>query len=331
MSKSSNQKLKILYLLKILIEKTDTDHTLTVPEMILELKKYDINAERKSIYDDIESLKTFGIDILCRKSKTHDYYIANRTFELAELKLLADAVASSKFITEKKSRELIKKIGSLTSSHEARQLTRQIYVAGRVKAMNEKIYYNVDLINQAITENNQISFKYFEYTIDKKKQYRNDGNKYIASPYALTWDDENYYMISYYEKYNGITHFRVDKMENIEITDQKSRSEEINIVEYTKKIFSMYGGEEETVKIQFDNSLLSVIIDRFGMNVITHKVDEDSFIAIFKVEISPPFWGWLFQFGNKAKIVEPEDVREEFVRFIDTVKDNYTMINYKVN
>ncbi|MEL7647306.1 MAG: WYL domain-containing protein [Sedimentibacter sp.] len=323
MSKTSNQKLKLLYLLKILMEKTDTDHTLTVPEMIFELDKYNIKAERKSIYDDIESLISFGIDILCRKSKTYDYYIASRTFELAELKLLADAVASSKFITEKKSRELIKKIGSLTSSHEAKQLVRQIYVAGRVKTMNEKIYYNVDVINHAIGSNKQISFKYFEYTIDKKKRYRNDGIKYIASPYALTWDDENYYMISYYEKYNGITHFRVDKMEDIEITDQNCHTEDMNIVEYTKKIFSMYGGEEETVNIQFDNSLLGVVIDRFGKETVTYKIDENSFMAILTVEVSPPFWGWIFQFGNKAKIISPEKVREEFVEYINEVKEGY--------
>ena len=168
MSKLPNQKLKLLYLLKILMEKTDEQHKLTVPEMIEELKKYNINAERKSIYDDIEFLKTFGIDILCQNSKTYDYYIASRTFQLAELKLLADAVASSKFITEKKSRQLIKKIGSLTSSHEAKQLTRQIYDAGRVKTMNEKIYYNVDIIHQAISSNKQVSFKYFEFNQQSK-------------------------------------------------------------------------------------------------------------------------------------------------------------------
>jgi len=323
MSKLSNQKLKLLYLLKILMEKTDTEHTLTVPEMIKELKNYNINAERKSIYDDIESLKTFGIDILCKKSKTYNYYIASRTFQLAELKLLADAVASSKFITEKKSKQLINKIGSLTSSHEAKQLTRQIYVAGRVKAINEKIYYNVDIIHQAISNNKQISFKYFEYTLDKKKRYRNDGNKYTVSPYALTWDDENYYMISYYEKYDGITHFRVDKMTDIEILELESRKEEINIAEYTKKIFSMFVGEEETVRIQFDNSLLGVVIDRFGKDTVTYKIDDNSFMAILTVEISPPFWGWIFQFGNKARIVSPGKVREEFVEYINCVKGCY--------
>jgi predicted DNA-binding transcriptional regulator YafY len=323
MSKLPNQKLKLLYLLKILMEKTDTEHTLTVPEMIKELNKYNINAERKSIYDDIESLKTFGIDILCQKSKTYNYYIASRTFQLAELKLLADAIASSKFITEKKSKQLIKKIGSLTSSHEAKQLTRQIYVAGRVKAMNEKIYYNVDIIHQAISNDNQISFKYFEYTLDKKKRYRNDGNKYTVSPYALTWDDENYYMISYYEKYEGITHFRVDKMTDIEILELESRKEEINIAEYTKKIFSMFVGEEETVRIQFDNSLLGVVIDRFGKDTVTYKIDDNSFMAILTVEISPPFWGWVFQFGNKARIASPENVKEEFVEYINCVKGCY--------
>ena len=323
MSKKSNQKLKLLYLLKILMEKTDTNHTLTVQEMILELNTYGISAERKSIYDDIESLKTFGIDILCKKSKTYDYYIAGRTFELAEVKLLADAVASSKFITEKKSRQLIKKIGSLTSSHEAKQLARQIIVAGRVKTMNEKIYYNVDIINQAINSKKQISFKYFEFTIDKKKRYRNEGNNYTASPYALTWDNENYYMISYYEKYKGITHFRVDKMEDIEIIDFDCHKEDIDIVEYTKKIFSMYSGEEETVRIQFDNSLLGVVIDRFGKDTVTYKADENSFIAILKVEVSPPFLGWIFQFGNKVKIVSPENVKEMFIKHLGEVIKGY--------
>jgi len=323
MSKKSNQKLKLLYLLKILMEKTDTEHTLTVPEMINELQKYNITAERKSIYDDIEALKTFGVDILCRKSRTYDYYIASRTFQLAELKLLADAVASSKFITEKKSRQLIKKIGSLTSSHEAKQLARQIIVAGRVKTMNEKIYYNVDIINQAINSKKQISFKYFEFTIDKKKRYRNEGNNYTASPYALTWDNENYYMISYYEKYKGITHFRVDKMEDIEIIDFDCHKEDIDIVEYTKKIFSMYSGEEETVRIQFDNSLLGVVIDRFGKDTVTYKADENSFIAILKVEVSPPFLGWIFKFGNKVKIVSPENVTELFIKHLDEVVKGY--------
>ncbi len=324
MSKSSNQKLKLLYLKKILLEKTDQDHTITVPEMILELEKYGISAERKSIYDDLESLKTYGIDILCRKTRTYDYYIASRTFELPELKLLADAVASSKFITEKKSGQLVKKIGSLTSNYEAQHIKRQVYVAGRVKAINEKIYYNVDRIHEAIGEKHQISFKYFEYTINKTKRYRNDGNKYIVSPLALTWDDENYYLISNYEKHEGITHFRVDKMEDIEILDIKSvRNYNINIGEYVKKVFSMFGGQEANLKVMFDNSLLGAVIDHFGKNIIIQKSDENNFIAYIKVEISPPFYGWIFQFGNKAKIISPDSVKDNFVLYCKEVVGNY--------
>jgi predicted DNA-binding transcriptional regulator YafY len=248
MPKSSNQKLKTLYLLKILMEKTDENHTITVPEMISGLEMYGISAERKSIYDDIEALKNYGIDIICKKTRTYDYYVGSRTFELAELKLLADAVASSKFITEKKSDELIKKIGLMTSSYEAGQLRRNIYVSGRAKAMNEKIYYNVDTIHQAISMNRQISFRYFEYDIEKNKRYRNSGEKYAASPYALTWDDENYYMISRYEKHEGATHFRVDKMEDIEVLDIPSNNDgTINVAEYAKKVFGMFSGEELSV------------------------------------------------------------------------------------
>ncbi len=235
MSKLSNQKLKLMYLLKILFEKTDTEHSLTVPDLINELKKYDINAERKSIYNDIDSLKSYGIDIRCKKSKTYSYYVADRTFELAELKLLADAVASSKFITERKSKDLIRKISSLASSYEALQLKRQVYVADRVKTMNEKIYSNVDSIHLAVAMHRQISFKYFEFTVDKKKRYRNNGEKYTASPYALTWQDENYYLIADCEKHEGVSHFRVDKMEDIEILEEAVQGDDINLGEHAKK------------------------------------------------------------------------------------------------
>jgi len=324
MARTSNQKLKLLYLLKILFEKTDSEHSLTVPDMILKLEKYGVRAERKSIYDDIELLNNYGVDLLCKKTKTYDYYIASRTFELAELKLLADSVASSKFITEKKSRELIKKISSLASVHESQQLKRQVYVAGRVKTMNEKIYYNVDEVHQAIAKHKQISFMYFEYTVDKKKRYRNDGNKYIVSPYALTWDDENYYLISNYEKHEGITHFRVDKMEDIEILDIKSiQNDEINIGEYAKKVFSMFGGEEASLRIIFDNALLGVVIDRFGEKTIIRKSDENNFIAYVKVEVSPPFFGWIFQFGNKVKIISPDNIRDKFIDYCREVIENY--------
>lgn len=324
MPKSENQKLKLLYLIKILLEKTDEEHALTVPEMISELAKFEISAERKSIYDDLDALRHFGLDIVCHKSKTTGYFVASRMFELPELKLLADAVASAKFITEKKSGELIKKIESLTSKYEAKQLQRQVYVMGRVKTMNEKIYYNVDTIHQAIAANRQVAFQYFEYVMESdlsghwKKQYRHEGEKYVASPYALSWDDENYYMIAFYERYNNLSHFRIDKMENIEILELPRQElpdkATFNLAEYSKKVFNMFGGDEEKIKLQFDNSLIGVVLDRFGKDVMIRKADENNFIINVAALISPTLLGWIFEFGSKVKILEPADLTEKFRR-----------------
>lgn len=310
MSKSENQKLKLLYLMKLLLEKTDDEHSLSVGQMIEELAQLNIHAERKSIYDDIESLRRFGLDIACVKSKTTGYFIAGRTFELPELKLLADAVASSKFITEKKSAQLILKIESLTSQYQACQLQRQVYVSGRVKTENEKIYYNVDTIHQAIAQNRQVSFRYFEYTVEKKKEYRHGGQNYVASPYALSWDNENYYMIAFYEKYGNLSHFRVDKMESIRMLENPRKklpdSKAFNLTEYTRKLFSMFGGTEERILLQFDNSLIGVVLDRFGKSVAIREADEHSFIADFNAFVSPTLLGWIFEFGDKVKVISPK-------------------------
>lgn len=316
MPKSENQKLKLLYLHKILLERTDEKHTMTVPNMIAALAQYGISAERKSIYADLDALEYFGLDLVCRKTKTHDYYVASKCFELPELKLLADAVASSKFITEKKSTELIKKIESLASVNEARQLQRQVFVAGRVKTMNEKIYYNVDAIHQAIAQNRQISFRYFDYAINKEKLFHNDGESYFVSPYALAWSDDNYYVITHSAKRAGLTHFRVDKMENVEITDKKRfeiPSEKVfDLAAYMKKTFSMFSGKEETIRLQFDKSLIGVVIDRFGQEISIALADDRHFIISINAFISPTLLGWLFNFGNKVKILSPQSLVEKF-------------------
>lgn len=314
MPKSSNQKLKLLYIKRILEEKTDENHMITVPQIIEELERYGISAERKSIYDDLEALRIFGLDIESVKTKTTGYYIASREFELPELKLLADAVASSKFITEKKSSELIHKIESLASTYEAKQLQRQVCVMGRVKTINEKIYYNVDTIHQAIAQNKQISFHYFEYTLDKSIRYRNNGEKYILSPLALSWEDENYYLIAYYEKHSNLTHFRVDKIECVEILESKRLplpdQKEWNAADYSKKVFNMFSGQEETLRLQFDNFLIGVVLDRFGKDVSIRKVYDDSFIVQVDAVVSPPLLGWLFSFGSNVRVLEPESLKE---------------------
>lgn len=331
MSGNSSQKLKLLYLMKIFIEQTDEEHTLTMNEIIAELSRYDIRAERKSIYNDMELLKEYGIDINCKKSKTFDYYVGCREFELPELKLLVDAVQSSKFITKKKSNVLIKKIGSLTSRHMAKQLQRQVYVADRVKAINETIYYNVDALHNAITQNRQVSFKYYEYTIDKKKRYRKNGEDYIVSPYALSWVDDNYYLVSYYAKYDDqFTHFRVDRMTDIRIKDEKrvdvkdiTGEKELNIAKYTRQIFNMFTGETERVDIRFHNSLINVVIDRFGEDVLITGNDDEEFIISTDVAVSPTFIAWLFQFGDKVKILSPKRLAQEMKTAAEKVAEQY--------
>lgn len=316
MAKSSSQKLKLLYLLKMLNEKTDEENTMTINDMITELDRYGITAERKSIYDDLEALRHYGLDVASRKSKTTDYFVASRLFELPELKLLVDAVQCSKFVTHKKSNELIKKIESLASIKQAQSLHRQVYVSNRVKTINESIYYNVDRLHAAIAENKQVSFKYFDYDIKKEKVYRKNGDKYTVSPYGLSWDDENYYLITFSTKYNDFTHYRVDRMTDInlleDVRDPLPEKEQFDIAEYSKKVFNMFGGEEVTVKIRFDNSLVNAVIDRFGKDIVIGKLDDTSFYIWIKVAVSSTFFAWLSQFGSKVKVLSPETVVEQY-------------------
>lgn len=327
MAKSSNQKLKLLYLLKMLEEKTDEENTMTINDMIAELDRYGITAERKSIYDDLEALRHYGLDIAIRKSKTTDYFVAGRLFELPELKLLVDAVQCSKFVTHKKSNELIKKIESLASNKQAQSLHRQVYVSNRVKTINESIYYNVDRIHVAIAENRQVSFKYFDYDVKKEKVYRKNGDKYTVSPYGLSWDDENYYLVTFSTKYKSFTHYRVDRMTEIDLKDDARDPlldrAQFDIAEYSKKVFNMFGGEEVTVKIQFDNSLVNAVVDRFGKDIIIGKLDENSFYIWIKVAVSSTFFAWISQFGSKVKVLSPETVVEQYKTNLKEILEQY--------
>ncbi len=323
--KQSQQKLKMMYLAKILMEQTDEEHTITVPEMIAELGKLGISAERKSIYDDLEYLQLFGLDICSNKTRTTNYYIASRDFELPELKLLVDSVQASKFITHKKSMELISKIEKLTSHENARKLQRQVFITNRVKTVNEQIYYNVDKIHDAIAANKQITFKYFNLDVNKKKVYRKDGGLYTESPVALTWDDENYYLITYKEKYDNYTHYRVDKMESIMLTesDRTLPDTPFDLSDYSKTMFQMFGGEETNVSIQFDNDLVGVVFDRFGTDIPIIKSDENHFVCHVRVAVSPQFLSWIISFGQKAKILSPDSVIDELYQLVKEVKEIY--------
>ena len=323
--KQSNQKLKLLYLMKFFLEKTDEEHPATIADMISYLSKCDISAERKSLYDDVECLRLFGLDIVCEKKKQTFYYIASRDFELPELKLLVDSVQASKFVTHKKSLELIAKLEGLTSSHNAGKLHHQVHLTNRTKTPNEQIYYNVDKIHDAIARGKQIAFKYFEWTVSKEKHYRKDGEKYIENPVALTFDDENYYLITYKEKYKSYVHYRVDKMESIEIleNDREIPEKDFDPALYTKKVFSMFAGEEKQIVLKCKNRLINVIIDRFGKDTHISKIDEDYFKAIINIEVSPQFLGWILSFGEEMEILDPDDVRKKISDLVNSIKKLY--------
>lgn len=317
MSKSSNQKLKILNIAEIFKEMTDEEHGLTLAEIIEELKRRGISTERKSLYNDIEALRTFGMEIETKKDKTVRYYLAEREFELPELKLLVDAVQSSKFITRKKSSALIKKIESLASMYEAKQLQRQVFVANRIKTMNESIYYAVDEIHKAISADRQITFQYFDWNFKKEKQLRRDGRIYAVSPWALTWDDENYYMIAFDEESGIIKHYRVDKMQKIKVSASKRLGEKLfenfDPAVYSGKTFGMYGGRDEQVTLRCRHSMAGIVVDRFGQDVIMYDVGNGFFEISVKVSVSPLFLTWIMNFGGDMMIVSPDSVIEEYI------------------
>ena len=307
MPKSSNQKLKLIYLMKILLERTDETHSITMPEIIDALAAYDISAERKSLYNDIENLRVYGLDVIgTQEDRTYSYHIGNRQFELAELKLLVDSVQSAKFITAKKSNELIKKIEGFASKYEASQLQRQVFVAGRVKTMNESIYYNVDRIHTAIAENSRITFQYFQWNVDKKMELRHDGALYEVSPWSLSWDDENYYIVAYDDLDQKIKHYRVDKMMRISILEEMREGKDLfknfDMATYSKTTFGMYSGQLTKVHIQFKNEMCGVFIDRFGKEISFRKIDDEYSQVSVDVAVSPQFFGWIFSLGKDVKV-----------------------------
>lgn len=314
MPKSENQKQKLLYLLKFFYEETDENHTLTVNEIIAKLERNGISAARRSIYDDIRTLQDFGIDIVMRKSKTCEYFLGSRLFETSELKILIDSIQSSRFITKKKSESIIKRLKQLASKPQARSFSGQIYIYDRIKSMNECILYNVDTIHNAIAENRKITFKYFDYNIKREKVFRKNGELYSADPLALTFDNENYYLISYNHKYEDYVHYRVDKMTDIKISSEKRivSEERFNAAEYVKPVFSMFDGKVEHITALFHISYLNVIIDRFGDNVILRETeDKECFQATFRAAVSPTFLSWIITFGRGAMIISPQWVADE--------------------
>ncbi len=328
MAKSEKQKMKLIALLEILKEYTDEEHGITMSDIISQLEKREIRAERKSIYSDIALLNDNGYEIVKNKEKGNvTYCLLSRDFELPELKLLVDAVQASKFITEKKSNELIKKIEALSSKYQATALQRQVYVANRIKTNYESVYYNIDEINQAINTNSQISFDYYEWNLKKEMELRRNGNKTNISPWGLMWDDENYYMVAFDAESGLIKHYRVDKMRKIRSMDVprdgKDKFEKFDMAVYAKKVFSMFAGSEEVVKLEFKNRLIGVVMDRFGKDVMIIPSGEDTFVVNVKVSVSNMFFGWLIGMGSDVKILEPVSVVDQFKEELERIRNQY--------
>lgn len=328
MPKGTNQKFKLYRLAQIMLEKTDDEHYITMPEILSALEAYGVTADRKSIYNDLRDLEVLGIEVEGEPvGGRYHYHVLNRPFELPELKLLVDAIQSSKFITERKTNALIKKLERLVSQYDAVKLQRQVYVSGRIKTMNESIYYTVDAIHNAISENRKIRFQYYQWNVKKEMELRHGGAFYHISPWGLSWDDENYYLVGYDSEADTLKHYRVDKMLHIQMSDEKREGQEhferLDMADYAKKSFGMFGGKEQKVKLLVQNELAGVIIDRFGKDIMMIPKDEKHFTVNVDVRVSNQFLGWVFSLGNGVKIISPDEVVEQMKREVERLREQY--------
>lgn len=329
MPKGSNQKLKLYHLAQIMLENTDDNHYITMPEIMSTLEAYEVTADRRTIYADLKDLEALGIEVEGEPvGGGYRYHVVERPFELPELKLLVDAIQSSKFITERKTNALIRKLEKLVSKYEAMKLQRQVYVSGRIKTMNESIYYTVDTIHNAISENRKIRFQYFQWNVKKEMELRHDGAYYHISPWGLSWDAENYYLIGYDSEAGKIKHYRVDKMLRLQMSDEKREGKEyfkkLDMADYAKKSFGMFGGREEKVKLLVENTLAGVIIDRFGKDIMLIPSDEEHFTVNVDVHVSTQFFGWIISLGERVKILGPEEVVAQMKEEIQRLARQYS-------
>lgn len=329
MSRAPNQKQKLLLLKQFLEENTDEEHPVSVTEMINYLDTRGVSAERKAIYDDLETLQIFGLDVeKVRRGNATLWYVGERDFQLPELRLLVDSVQSSRFITRKKSLELIGKIEKLTSAAQARGLRRQVWVKNRIKSMNESIYYVVDDLHAAIDDDEKIRFHYFQYDPQRRRQLRHGGAWYEVSPYALLWDNENYYLVAYDDEARIIKHFRVDKITDLQRTGRRREGKaafaDVDMSAYANAHFGMFSGEPVNVRLEFENDLAGAVIDRFGTEVMLIPGGENRFTVTVPVAVTAPFFGWLCSFGDRVRILSPESAAEAMRTHVESIAKRYT-------
>ncbi len=328
MAKQNNQKIKLLTLFNILREQTDEKVHLTTNQLIEELQKQNIPADRKTVYEDIKCLNKNGYEVLIERKKHNEYYVVNRLFDLVELRILKDAVLSAKFITSAKTELLIDKLVHLTSNSQGKSLKESIVSINSVKHTNEHIFYNTDTIHNCIIENKKVSFFYFDYTIDGQKAFRKDKTRYVVNPIELVLCEENYYLICFMDKYQNIISFRVDRMINVEAEKENIMNtesiESLNLCEYKKEVFSMFGGEKSKIKILADNTMANIVIDKFGENIRFTQKDDDTFEIEVEVQLSPTFYSWCFLFGDRLKVIHPEDVVALIKQQLNQLQDCYS-------
>ena len=328
MAAVNNHKLALLYMMRELLQNTDEDHPLNASELIEILSGYGMEADRRTIYSNVETLREFGLDVIKKEDGHIGYYIGEREFELPELKLLADAVSSSKFITEKKSEQLIRKLMGQTNAQKMKELNRQVFIRNRMKTENEKIFYSVDTLHEAMNRDRRIRFRYGEYRIDKTLAPRRGGEYYHASPWALTWSDENYYLIAFDEEDRRIKHFRVDKMMDVSIEEGSVRSGkdqfgDFDLPAFSRKTFGMYGGRDADVSMRCPSELAGVIIDRFGREVTLIPDGDRHFRVRVTVSVSPQFFGWITGIGEGLEIISPPGIREEYQHYLKGILRQY--------
>lgn len=322
--KYADQSLKTFYILEILMERTDEEHPLSVASLLQILEKeYQIQINRATVYSEFRKITDAGVDIVRQDVKPSGYYVGGRRFELAELKLLVDAVQSSKFITTKKSEQLIRKLETLCSRNQAKQLSSQVTIYNRSKTPNETIYYNVDRIHTAIYQNHQITYQYVEWTMEKKTVLKHGGGHYNVSPLHLIWDDENYYLIAFDERSGTVRHYRVDKMRDIVIQEdlrsECALAQEIDVAAFSRKTFGMYSGVDAKVQLQGSRNLAGVILDRFGTDIFMRPVDENTFSATVTVTVSRQFFGWLTAIGSELKLTGPPKVKRQYKKYLEEI------------
>lgn len=328
MSKSTNQKFKLPYLMKIFQKYTDETHWLSLQQLSAHLNEYDINVERKTLYSDIDDLRQLGVDIeTARCGRTTYYYLNSREFELPELKMLVDSIQSAKFISEHKSHKLIEKLESLVSIYEAKQLHRQVVISGRAKTINKSVYYSIDTIHNAINRNSQIKFQYFQWNLQKEMELRHDGQFYQVSPWALVWSNENYYLIGFDSTGQKIKHYRIDKMLQLDITDKQREGEKafqnFHLPKYSQGHFSMFGGQQITVTLLCNNKIVGVIIDRFGQDIPIIPVDDEHFRVHVDIFLSQQFIGWIVGLGNDIQILGPDIAVQKMKETVTWLNNQY--------